>query len=150
MNIKEKPIVFEESIIYFIFFLIGLTCPYVVFSICLKTANLFSWEVTYRVYLLLFTPVSVILFMLIGCLLLTIKIYLKKLLYHIVLFLIGMYLLCSFIEVEINFSKWKYVFNFNKNEDDLTNVFVNFFLLIVMSIGLTLISNEDIKDRGND
>ena len=85
MNIKEKPIVFEESITYFIFFLIGLTCPYVVFSICLKTANLFSWEVTYRVYLLLFTPVSVILFMLMSCLLLTIKIYLKKLLYHIAL-----------------------------------------------------------------
>ena len=149
MNIKEKPIVFEESITYFIFFLIGLICPYVVYSICLKTANLFSWEVTYRVYLLLFTPVSVILFMLMSCLLLTIKIYLKKLLYHIALFLIGMYLLCVFIEVEINFSKWKYVLNFNKNEDDLTNVFVNFFLLIVMSIGLTLISNEDIKDRGN-
>lgn len=149
MNIKEKPIVFEESIIYFIFFLIGLTCPYVVFSICLKTANLFSWEVIYRVYLLLFTPVSVILFLLMSCLLLTIKIYLKKLLYHIALFLIGMYLLCAFIEVEINFSKWKYVFNFNKNEDNSTNVFVNFFLLIVMSIGLTLISNEDIKDREN-
>lgn len=149
MNIKEKPIVFEESIIYFIFFLIGLTCPYVVFSICLKTANLFSWEVTYRVYLLLFTPVSVILFLLMSCLLLTIKIYLKKLLYHIALFLIGMYLLCVFIEVEINFSKWKYVFNFNKSDDDGTNIFVNSFLLLIMGIGFTLISNEDIKDREN-
>lgn len=149
MNIKEKPIVFKESIIYLLFFLIGLTCPYIVYSIGLKTANLFSWEVKYRIYLLLSTPISIIFFMVIGCLLLTIKIYLKKLLYHIALFLIGMYLLCSFIEVEINFSKWKYVFNFYEKDCDSPNLLVNIFILIIMSVGLFFILSEDIKDREN-
>ena len=56
----------QKELSFLLFFLIGLTFPYVIFSISLKTANLFLWEVAARVLLLFFTPISVVVFGLIG------------------------------------------------------------------------------------
>ena len=146
---EEKPIEFKESVIYGLFFLIGLLFPYVVCSIFSGTANLFSWEIVSRIYLLISTPISILFFILIGHLLLMMKIFLKRLLYHITLLLVGIYLLCVFIEAKINIFKWEYVFNFynNNNDDDSTILFIHLFILSVMSIGFYFIAIRDIKEK---
>ena len=99
----------EMSFCTFCALLMGLIFPYVGVSVLLKTANLFLWEAEWRFYLLILSPVSAIIFGLIEENLPSVKIFLKRFLYHFTLLLVGMYLLCSFIEAELNISKWKFI-----------------------------------------
>jgi hypothetical protein len=132
----------QKELSFLLFFLIGLTFPYVIFSISLKTANLFLWEVAARVLLLFFTPISVVVFGLIGENLLSVKIFLKRFLYHITLLLGGVYLLCSFIEAEINISKWKVV---SEPSENPLNLVILFSVCIFTGLILATIINKDLE-----
>ena len=132
----------KQEKIFRVFFLIGVIFPYIVFSISLKTANLFLWEAEERFLLLLLSPISIFIFSLIFCLieenLLIVKIFLKRFLYHTLLLLVGVYFLCSFIEAEMNILKWKIIF-------DSERIFIQTLLLFLISMIFILIVNEAVK-----
>ena len=139
-NKKDK-----QEMIFRIFFLIGLTFPYVIFSISLKTANLFLWEAEERFWLLFLSPISIFIFCLIGENLLSVKIFLKRFLYHITLLLGGVYLLCSFIEAEMNISKWKVL---KQPLADPLNLVILFSVCIFTGLILVAIIDEDLEYVG--
>ena len=97
----------QKELSFCLFFLIGLTFPYVIFSISLKTANWF--------------------------------------LYHITLLLGGVYLLCSFIEAEINISKWKVV---SEPSENPLNLVILFSVCIFTGLILATIINKDLEYVG--
>lgn len=132
----------RKEVSFWLFFLIGITLPYIVLSISLKTANLFLWEVAARILLLFFTPISVIVFGLIEENLLSVKIFLQKFLCHITLLLVGVYLLCSFIEAEMNISKWKVV---SEPSENLLNFVILFSVCIFTALILGFIISEDLE-----
>lgn len=131
-NKKDK-----QEKIFRVFFLIGIIFPYIVFSISLKTANLFLWEAEERFWLLMLSPISILIFRFIGENLLIVKIFLKRFLYHTSLLLVGVYFLCSFIEAEMNILKWKFIYA--KVSEDII-ILMSLILLIPMIF--LLIINE--------
>lgn len=133
----------EMSFCTFCALLMGLIFPYVGVSVLLKTANLFLWEAEWRFYLLILSPVSAIIFGLIEENLPSVKIFLKRFLYHFTLLLVGMYLLCSFIEAEMNISKWKVVFS-NERSTFIRDI-IPFLLLILVFVILSYIIAIDIE-----
>ena len=127
-NKKDK-----QEKIFRVFFLIGIIFPYIVFSISLKTANLFLWEAEERFWLLILSPISILIFRFIGENLLIVK----RFLYHTSLLLVGVYFLCSFIEAEMNILKWKFIYA--KVSEDIM-ILMSLILLIPMIF--LLIINE--------
>ena len=141
----------RKKVSFWLFILIGIILPYILFSILQETANLFLWEAEERFWLLFFTPISVATFVLIeeNLHLLTIKeellilkLLLKSFLFHITLLLVGMYLLCSFIEAEMNISKWKVVINSIYSKDS-GNGFIQIVLCILFTSVLFFIIFRD-------
>jgi hypothetical protein len=142
----------RKKVSFWLFILIGIILPYILFSILQETANLFLWEAEERFWLLFFTPISIATFVLIkeNLHLLIIKegdlfflkIFFKSFLFHITLLLVGMYLLCSFIEAEMNISKWKVVINSIYSEDS-GNGFIQIVLCILFTAVLFFIIFRD-------
>lgn len=141
----------RKKVSFWLFILIGIILPYILFSILQETANLFLWEAEERFWLLFFTPISVASFVLIEENLhlliieenlLILKLLLKSFLFHITLLFVGMYLLCSFIEAEMNISKWKVVINSIYSEDS-GNGFIQIVLCILFTSVLFFIIFRD-------
>lgn len=141
----------RKKVSFWLFVLIGIILPYILFSILQETANLFLWEAEERFWLLFFTPISVATFVLIEENLhllikeenlIFLKIFLKSFLFHITLLFVGMYLLCSFIEAEMNISKWKVVINSIYSKDS-GNGFIQIVLCILFTSVLFFIIFRD-------
>ena len=66
----------------------------------------------------------------------------KRFLYHITLLLAGVYLLCSFIEAEINISKWKVI---SEPSENPLNLVILFSVCIFTGLILATIINKDLE-----
>lgn len=137
MNNNEKNIKQErrENRFFYTFLLIGIFFPYTINCLSSKSFNLFVWNFEERIILLLFTIGSASIFSSLGLMLSKIRIHSKNTFFYIIVLSIGVYLLSSFIEAEMNIFKWEVILNFENNP---FNIIINSFFLVSVIILVTL------------
>lgn len=137
MNNNEKNIKQErrENRFFYTFLLIGIFFPYTINCLSGKSFDLFVWNLEERVILLLFTLGSASFFCSLGLKLSKIRIHSKNTFFYVIIWLIGVYLLSSFIEAEMNIFKWEVILNFENNP---FNIIINSFFLVLVIIIVTL------------